>query len=102
MENAPSIRVEVIYLGQNESFHESLEVPPGTTVKAAINLSGVLHRFPAFDLNEENVGVFSRKVGLEHVLSDGDRVELYRPLHLSPNEIRKLRAERRANRRQND
>jgi hypothetical protein len=38
------------------------------------------------------VGIFSRKVPLDHVLRDGDRVEIYRPLICDPKEMRKQRA----------
>ena len=38
------------------------------------------------------VGIFSRKVPLDHVLRDGDRIEIYRPLTADPKEMRRQRA----------
>lgn len=38
------------------------------------------------------MGVYGRKVASEHVLADGDRVELYRPLTIDPRERRRRRA----------
>ena len=36
-------------------------------------------------------GVWGRVQPLDHVLRDGDRVELYRPLTVDPKEARRLR-----------
>jgi putative ubiquitin-RnfH superfamily antitoxin RatB of RatAB toxin-antitoxin module len=38
------------------------------------------------------VGIFGRKVSLERVLENGDRVEIYRPLIADPKEVRRQRA----------
>ncbi len=95
METGRLIQVEVIYLAENSTFHQELQVPAGCAVEAAVRLSGVLDKYPDFQLSAQNVGIYSRKVGLDHMIVEGDRIELYRPLHLTPNEIRKLRAKRR-------
>ena len=63
-----------------------LTVPRGTTAAGAIALAGWT---PAAAL-----GVFSRRVPDDHVLADGDRVEVYRPLTLDPKEARRRRASR--------
>jgi len=41
------------------------------------------------------VGVFGQLVALDYVLSEGDRVEVYRPLAISPAERRRQRAAKR-------
>lgn len=38
-----------------------------------------------------NLGIFSKRVNLDHVISDGDRLEIYRPLIIDPKEARRLR-----------
>ena len=38
------------------------------------------------------IGVFGERVNDDAMLSDGDRVELYRPLHQDPKELRRQRA----------
>lgn len=95
MDDADSISVEVVYLEPGRCFLRRVELPRGSSVEDAIRRSGVLEAAPDFPLRDADVGVFSRKVGLRHVLEDDDRVELYRPLRLTPNEIRKLRAQRK-------
>ncbi|MFC1689934.1 RnfH family protein [Pseudomonadota bacterium] len=84
------ITVEVVYgLPERQSLLK-LTVPGKTTVMQAIDLSGIRDLFPEMEITQ--VGIFSRKVTLDHVLEDGDRVEIYRPLIASPQEMRKKRA----------
>jgi putative ubiquitin-RnfH superfamily antitoxin RatB of RatAB toxin-antitoxin module len=85
-----AIMIEVVYaLPERQSLVE-VTVPQGTTVSQAIDLSGLREEFPAMEVSE--VGIFSRKVSLDHELREGDRVEIYRPLIASPNEMRRKRA----------
>ena len=58
----------------------------------AIRASGLLDRFQQWRLPELVVGVFGKKVNLDTLLADGDRVEIYQPLQIDPKEARRLRA----------
>ena len=62
------------------------------TAEQAIERSGILKRFPEIDLAKNKIGIFSRQVRLSHRLKPGDRVEIYRPLVMSPKQARRLRA----------
>ena len=44
------------------------------------------------DLENANFGIFGGVVAPTHVLAEGDRVEIYRPLIADPKEVRKQRA----------
>ena len=43
------------------------------------------------DGTELQVGIFSQKCSLDHVLEPGDRIEIYRPLLIDPKERRRQR-----------
>ena len=88
------LEVEVAYALSHQQFLRRLKMPSGSTVRQAIVQSGVLSKFPEIDLKSVKVGIFSRPVGLDILLNSGDRVEIYRPLILSPTDARRLRAER--------
>jgi hypothetical protein len=88
------LEVEVAYALPHQQFLRRLKMPSGSTVRQAILQSGVLSKFPDIDLKSVKVGVFSRPVDLDVLLNSGDRVEIYRPLILSPTDARRLRAER--------
>jgi len=44
------------------------------------------------------VGIFGKRVDLDHRLAEGDRVEIYRPLAMDPKEARRQRALKRKRR----
>lgn len=88
------LRVEVAYALPEEQLLIALNVEEGTTVRLAIERSGILRRAPEIDL--ANVGLFGRVVPLDTPLRDGDRVEIYRPLIADPKQARRDRARRRS------
>jgi uncharacterized protein len=84
---ADDLAIEVARALADHQEVVALTVPRGTTAAQAIALAGWP---PAVTL-----GVFSRRVEADHVLADGDRVEVYRPLALDPMEARRRRASRK-------
>lgn len=86
------IRVEVVYAMPERQELVPLELEAGATVADAIERSGLAGCFDGFEVAPSAVGIFSRKVALDRVLCDGDRVEIYRPLLADPKEARRQRA----------
>lgn len=94
----PMIRVEVVYAAADRQELLALDVPVGTTVRAAAITSGIAELFPGLDLVRYPLGIFGKLVGDpdQRQLEAGDRVEIYRPLLADPKEVRRLRALRAA------
>lgn len=88
------ISVKVVYATPQRQVVRSLEVHEGCTVGEAIERSGLREEFPRMAVDPGAVGIFSRKVPLDRVLAEGDRVEIYRPLIADPKEARRRRASR--------
>jgi uncharacterized protein len=87
-----SIRVTLVYSPKPRKVQElALELPDGATVSQALQTSGIQSLFPDLDLRHALAGVWGRKTGLEQVLRDLDRVELYRPLKVNPKVARRER-----------
>ena len=84
--------VEVAYALADKQSLISLEVKEGTTLKEAIEASGILEIYNQIDLSKQQVGIFSKFASLDTVLREKDRVEIYRPLVADPKEVRKERA----------
>jgi len=84
--------VEVAYALSDKQSLISLEVEEGTTIKEAIEASGVLDTYDQIDLARDKVGIFSKFATLDTVLREKDRVEIYRPLIADPKKVRKERA----------
>ena len=84
--------VEVAYALPDKQSLISLEVEEGTTIKEAIEASGVLDTYNQIDLTRDKVGIFSKFATLDTVLREKDRIEIYRPLIADPKKVRKERA----------
>ena len=84
--------VEVAYALADKQSLISLEVKEGTTLKEAIEASGILEIYNQIDLSKQQVGIFSKFASLDTVLREKDRVEIYRTLVADPKEVRKERA----------
>ena len=74
------------------AFEVTLELPAPASALDAIRASGLFERHPELALGEPLIGIWGRACAPETVLADGDRVEVYRPLTMDPNEARRLRA----------
>lgn len=89
-----SISIEITYALPNKQTLLSLFVAPDTTVKEAIEQSGILQLHADIDLIKNKVGIWYKTTKLTTLLKAGDRIEIYRPLIADPKEVRKLRAEK--------
>jgi uncharacterized protein len=85
------LKVEVVYALPDEQTLIALEVEEGTTVKEAIERSGILSKYPGVAGARERVGIFGKPVDPDTALRDGDRIEIYRPLVANPKEARRSR-----------
>jgi putative ubiquitin-RnfH superfamily antitoxin RatB of RatAB toxin-antitoxin module len=77
------MKVEVVSARPDGATVVRLTLPAGATVRDAL---------VAAKVTAESVGIFGRRVSLETKLSEGDRVEIYRPLAIDPKEARRRRA----------
>src|SRR6202051_5013824 len=69
-------------------------LPVGSTAIQAIRASAILERYPQLDPQACKIGIFGKIQSLDTVLSQGDRVELYRPLTVDPKVARQRRVEK--------
>ncbi|AVU75145.1 UPF0125 protein [Pseudomonas sp. E141] len=98
------IELEVVYAGVDRQVLRVFSVPEGTSVRAALEASGIAAEFPQLDLATCPVGIFGKVVADpdRQVVRAADRLEIYRPLLADPKEIRRLRAAKAAQARQAD
>jgi uncharacterized protein len=88
------IRVEVVYALPLVQDVCVLELPDGTTAQEAVMRS----KYAQCDLSVHTLSVYGRAITPETVLRDRDRVEILRPLRVTPEEARRRRHSRsRAN-----
>jgi len=82
----------VVYALPGKAHLLEVRVPAGTTVRAAIEASGILRAVPELVGQELDVGIFGQGCRLEDSVRDGARIEIYRPLSVDPKTARRLRA----------
>lgn len=89
------IHIELVYAPTNaDPVLVALTVPADSTIETAIMASGLLEQFPDIDLNSNKVGVFSQRAVLSDQVSQGDRIEIYRPIRIDPKKARIVRAKK--------
>lgn len=86
------LRIEVVYAMPDQQELISLRLPEGSTLKQALEASGLLEKYPEIDITKNKFGIFAKLSRLDTLLRNQDRVEIYRPLIADPKEIRKQRA----------
>ena len=98
------IEIEVVCAAVDRQLLLNLAVAPGTSLRAAVLVSGIAAQFPELDVASCPLGIFGKVVADAETRSVqlGDRIEIYRPLLADPKEVRRLRAAKAAEaRRQN-
>ena len=86
-----SVHVEVAYAEADRQFLRAVTLQVPATIADAIRASGIELEL-GLDPALLSVGIWSKPSSFEKVLSDGDRVEIYRPLKIDPKEARRKRA----------
>lgn len=92
------VEIEVVYAAENRQVLLAVTVPAGTSLRAAVLVSGIAEQFPGLVLADCPLGIFGKVVADAdvRVAQPGDRIEIYRPLLADPKEVRRLRAAKAA------
>ena len=86
------INVTLAYSPAAREVHEiALDLKLGSCVADALAASGLMARSAELASSPFQVGVWNKKVELNQVLHDQDRVEIYRALKVDPKVARRLR-----------
>ena len=81
------MNVGIAYADKFKQTWLKLEVPDSSTIKEALEFSGLLKQFPDIDLETQAVGIFGKISKLDTKVVDGDRVEIYRPITADPETV---------------
>jgi len=86
------ISVEVVFPLAKKQEIFTVKLAEGATVRQAIEVSGVLQKYPEIDLTKNKLGIFAKLTKPDALVRHRDRIEIYRPLIADPKEVRKQRA----------
>jgi putative ubiquitin-RnfH superfamily antitoxin RatB of RatAB toxin-antitoxin module len=87
-----TILVKVAYVSDSHQEVISVTLPVNSTVEHAIKQSGILQKYSEIDVSKSAVGIYGKVVQNTQILSDQDRVEIYRQLVIDPMHARRKRA----------
>ncbi len=92
------VEIEVVYAAVDQQVLLAVTVASGTSLRGAVQASGIAVWFPELDLADCPLGIFGKVVAdaEARVVQSGDRIEIYRPLLVDPKEVRRLRAAKAA------
>jgi len=89
---APSIAITVVYsAGPRSVVEAALNVPSGCAASQARDAAALVWGMQAETLHAFQLGVWGKPVVAQHLLKEGDRLELYRPLTVDPKLARRER-----------
>jgi hypothetical protein len=86
------MKIEVVYAQPDDQRHEEVELAEGADVAQCLQF---LSQHPSFsDLVVEGLtpGIFGEVCSATHMLQEGERLELYRPLLIDAKTARRVRA----------
>ena len=82
------LKIQVVFASPENQLVIDLEVREGTTIAAAVEQSGLRDELRAvgIDIDALTFGVWNNVRSGHDLVSNRDRIELYRPLDLDPRE----------------
>jgi len=93
------MNIEVVLAYRERQYLVDMSLPEGTTIRQAVLVAFERDLLPGDDeqLNPATapLGIYGEQEEDGFVLSEGDRVEIYRPLQQDPKEWRRQRANAR-------
>lgn len=92
------IDVEIVFATSADAkdiWQKKIQLPTGATIAQALLQSGFFEQHEA-QWHDAPCGIFGVQRDRDHLLKDGDQVEIYRTLVFDPMESRRRRAAHRA------
>ncbi len=86
------MRVQLVHAWPDRYWQHELQLPANASVADALVAAQDELRGAGIDAQSLGLAVFGRGVDSQTALRDGDRLELLRPLQLSPQQARAARA----------
>lgn len=84
-------QIEIVYVvAPRITVERCVDFMPGMRVCDALQSSGLWELYP--ETQHLSVGIFAKRVALDHLVRPGDRLEIYRALIADPKEKRRQRA----------
>jgi len=74
------LTIEVVYATKSVQVINEVQIVRGASIEDSIIMSGMLDKCPDINLSINKVGIYGAVKPLSEPVSDGDRIEIYRPV----------------------
>lgn len=89
------LKISLIYSPAAREVREwQVTLEPGATVLKALGECRIFEEFPELEAGTLSLGIWGLKAGLDDLLKEHDRIEVYRPLRVDPKVARRERFNR--------
>jgi uncharacterized protein len=89
---SPRLQISLVYSPAPRQVREwTIALATGGTVAQALAACGIFDEFADLQKSRLMIGVWGRKISLDHRLDDRDRIEIYRVLQVDPKTARRER-----------
>ena len=89
------MKVSLVYSPAPRQVREwLLDLPAGASAEQAIECCDIFSEFPELQLAPLLLGIWGRRVGLNQILQEHNRIEIYRRLKVDPKVARRERFSR--------
>ncbi len=85
------VHIDIVFAQAHSAIIRSFAVKPRATVQDALALAAQTPEFAAIPVLNAAVGIYGKRVDLNQLLCNGDRLEIYRPLSVDPKVARRAR-----------
>ncbi|CAL4321299.1 RnfH family protein [Buchnera aphidicola] len=82
------INVTLVYAFPEIQYLLKIKVFKNSTVKDVVMKSNILKIFHNINLSKNKIGIYGKIVSLNDYIKEGDRIEIYRNLFFTPQELR--------------
>jgi hypothetical protein len=78
------VKIGIAYNNNSNNLWLNIQVDENATVIEAIRQSGILQKYPEINIEINKLGIFGKMVKANQILTEGDRIEIYRPITADP------------------
>lgn len=89
------INIEIVYAEPKRQIIIPLQIENPCTAMQAIELSKISDQIPELKSIQLKIGIYGKRIELNDLIKDGDRIEIYRELVIDPKQARLLRAKKK-------
>lgn len=88
--------IEIVFANKNHVIKKVLDYQENLSVETVLKASLIIEQLPYNSIDQLDIGIYGQRCSLDTIVKENDRIEIYRPLVISPIEARKRRVQNKS------